>query len=46
MWEFLFESQGVKDFTGSISDLEFIGVLIKFEDLENLGNDIKVTRSS
>jgi len=43
MWEFQFERQGVEDFTGAISELEFIGVFIELEDLENLGNDIKVT---
>ena len=43
MWEFQFERQGEEDFTGAISELEFIGVFIELEDLENLGNDIKVT---
>tara|TARA_B110000503_G_C6923248_1_gene319604 strand:- start:115 stop:408 length:294 start_codon:yes stop_codon:yes gene_type:complete len=46
MWEFLFESQGVENFTRGISNLELIGVFIKFEHLENFCNDIKVTSDS
>jgi len=41
-WEFKLEGKGVVSFTGAISELEFVGVLVKFENLEDLGYNIEV----
>ena len=42
VWEFQLKSKSVESLTGVVSELEFVGVLIKFENLLNLGNDIEV----
>ena len=44
VWEFKLESKGVESGTGCISELELVGVLVKFEDLEDLGVNVEVTR--
>jgi len=41
-WEFKLEGEGVVSFTGAISELELVGVLVKFENLEDLGDNIEV----
>lgn len=43
MWELQFESKGIEGLTGGISELKFVSVLIKFKNLKDLGNDVKVT---
>ena len=42
MGELDFEGQGVEDVTGLVLELELVGVLVQLEDLEDLGDDIKV----
>jgi len=39
------ESEGIESGTGGILQLELVGVVIKLEHLEDLGNDIEVTVS-
>jgi len=36
------QGKSVKDFTGLVLELELVGVLIKLENLEHLGDDIEV----
>jgi len=43
VWEFELEGKSVEGLAGGISELEFVGVLIELEDLEDLSNDIKIT---
>ena len=43
--ELKLESESVVNFTGSISELELISVLIKLEDLEDLGDNVEVLGS-
>jgi hypothetical protein len=43
VWEFQFEGKGVESFSGVVSELEFVGVFIKFEDLEDLGDNIEIS---
>ena len=43
VWELKFEGKSVESGSTVVSDLEFVGVLIKFENLEDLGADIEVT---
>ncbi len=43
MRELQFKCKSVECFTGTISELKFIGVLIKFEDLENLSDNIEIS---
>ena len=43
--ELKLESESVVNFSGSISELELISVLIKLEDLEDLGDNIEVLGS-
>ena len=42
MWELDLECKGVESLSGEVSELQFIGVVIKFEYLEDLGNDIEI----
>ena len=42
MWELQLEGEGVEGLTGTVSELELVGVLVKFENLEDLGNDVEV----
>ena len=42
MRELDLESESVEDFIGLVLEFELVGVLIKLENLENLGNDIEV----
>lgn len=43
--ELKLESESVVNFSGSISELELISVLIKLEDLEDLGDNVEVLGS-
>jgi len=37
------EGEGVESLSGVISELEFVGVLVELEDLEDLGDDVEVS---
>lgn len=42
MWEFQFKGEGVVNNTGGILKFKLVGVVIKLENLEDLGVDIEV----
>lgn len=42
MWELDFEGKDVDGGTGKISELELVGVVIKLENLNDLGNNIEI----
>jgi len=42
VWEFKLKSKGVESSTGGISELELVSVLVKFENLEDLGVNVEV----
>jgi hypothetical protein len=43
VWEFKLEDWGEENITGGISELNFVGVFVELEDLEDLSVDIEIT---
>jgi hypothetical protein len=43
VWELNFKGKDVVDSSGHISKLKLVGVVIKFEDLNNFGNNIEIS---
>lgn len=43
VWEFQLQGQGEESFSGLVSQLELVGILVQLEDLEDLGDDVEVS---